>query len=135
LNFARVAGLVDEARFEDLLDGRNVNKKFAGSITDNSLESICRAWETLFTAMPLLPRSVSRWLVRSGNIRWLRSTPTALLIMIDLVNLLRSGDALARAYLRYYAHHCALFLERRTPVPIATPLRWFRHALEPRYPN
>ncbi len=134
LEFARATGAVSETKLEDAVDGRAGIYHLGGSVTNSVLEPVYRAWEALFTLLPLLPRGVGRWLAQPSKARWLRHLPTPLLVLMDLTNFIRTRDASTDTYLRYYAHQCARVLAQRAPGALAAPWRMIERFLAPRMP-
>jgi radical SAM superfamily enzyme YgiQ (UPF0313 family) len=71
-------------------------------------EALVSGYATLYKILPLMPDSLLRWFVRGDRIRLLRLLPSPILVLLQLMVALRSGDLRFWAYLGFYPRKVAI---------------------------
>lgn len=83
------------------------------SIKDITARRQKDALQTLYKILPILPRSFTGWLLRSGKYRLLRYIPKPLVIMLQILVAFRGRDYRFLLYFKYYIFRLMRVTERK----------------------
>ncbi len=104
-DFALKHGLLTEKEVEDIKHGRIGNYFDKGDVKDKKLIRVCKNLSLLYELIPVLPRSVSRWIIKNRHYRFFYIISPVVGLPIRFISMVKCRDKRLFNYIKYYLHH------------------------------
>ncbi|MBF0147184.1 MAG: B12-binding domain-containing radical SAM protein [Magnetococcales bacterium] len=99
-------GMIHEADIEAMEEGEHTSCLTTGSITDKKLIRTIQNYRIFFRLFPILPRRLTKYLIRKRSYRFFYLMPVEFLVLIvDILVSLKLRDVAAISYLHSYYWH------------------------------
>jgi len=102
VNIARQHGMLNEKDIKDIKEGKIRTYTSGGSITDKKLIRICNNFSLFFEMIPILPKKISRIILKYSFYRFFYIFNPVLGLPVRFISMIKSRDGRMMNYMRYY---------------------------------